>query len=309
MEAHRVAAVVQGNIRRGTAEILRFLVDRVDIVILSTWEGELLEGVVPPGVEVITNSKPPAPGYSHRNYQRASTAAGIRRAEQLGATHVLKWRTDMLPTKLNIGRLLSWSAEDVPEGLDSRYVTCAFRNLTVIEDWFSSIPDLFGFASIMVMKLVWGDEGFDYSADFNVPQAMSEAVGNEWISAGDVGGGYCAESELYAIFKDRLQGRVGRQLNHCMIAKNYMRLFDHNRLGICWFDQNGGFRSITQAIEHPWWTEFCWKHSSPKKVGRGYPQSGIAKFLLRTYIGPIVVRYNLLRQYWWYKNFVGNKVG
>jgi hypothetical protein len=178
----------------------------------------------------------------------------------------------------------------------------------VTEDWFSSIPDLFGFGSITVMKLVWGDDGFDYSADFNVPPAMAADVGNEWISAGDIGGVYCAESELYAIFKDRLQRRVGRQLNHCMIAKNYMRLFDDNKLGICWFDQNGGFRSIIQAIEHPWWTEFGWKYLSPKKIGRGYPQNGFAKLVLRAYIGPIVVGHNLARQRRWYKSHLDNKI-
>lgn len=304
-----IAAIVQGDVRRGTAEVLGLLASHVDIVILSTWEGELLGGVVPESVELVVSKKPPVPGYSHRNYQRASTVAGLRRAIQLGATHVLKWRTDMLPTKLNVDQLVRWSKENVPDGVTSRYVTCAFRNLTVTDDWFSSIPDLFGFGEISVMNLVWGDEGFDYSADFNAPLTMSNEVGNHWVDDNNVGSIYCAESELYAIFRDRLQALTGQQLDHCTIAKNYMRLFNHNKLGICWFGSDGNFRSILQAIEHPWWTEFRWRYLSPRTVKRGYPDQGIVKQLLRTVIGPVAIAYNVALQRRWYKCYLDNRVG
>ena len=302
------AAVVQGNIRRGTQEVLALLASKLDIVILSTWEGEAFADVCPEGIELVVSKKPIVPGCSHRNYQRASTAAGLRRANQLGATHVLKWRTDMLPTKLDVDQLLKWSKEDVPSGVASRYVTCAFRNLTVIEDWFSSIPDLFGFGEVSVMDLVWGDDHFDYSLDYNMPLPMLNEVGDGYLSASDdIATLYCAESELYSIFKVRLQSALARSLDHCTIAKKYMRLVNHARFGICWFGQTDGFRSITQATEHPWWSEFGWKYLSPTIVEKGYPQKGIRGYFLRVYLNPIVVRYNLIKQFLWYENYLKSR--
>ena len=144
----QTCAVIQGNIRRGTREVLDFATEKFDHVILSTWEGEDTEGIPTASCHVIFNKKPSNPGYTNRNYQRLSTAAGITYAESLGCTHVLKLRTDMLPTKLEISDLLVWAHYEVPKEFPSRIVTCAFRNLTVREDWFSSIPDLFVFGDL-----------------------------------------------------------------------------------------------------------------------------------------------------------------
>jgi hypothetical protein len=174
MERVYTCAVVQGNLRRGSDEVLACLTSHFDRVILSTWDDENPDKIPKGNFEVVLNKKPLVPGYSHRNFQRLSTAAGLRRAEELGATHVLKWRTDMLPTKLDVQQLLKWSTYEVPPGFDSRLVTCAFRNLTVSQDWFSTIPDYFAFADIRLMKLLWGEESFDFSRNMNVPEDMAK---------------------------------------------------------------------------------------------------------------------------------------
>lgn len=293
-------AVVQGNLRRGTDEVLACLARHFDRVILSTWDDENLDKIPNGDFEVVLNQKPPVPGYSHRNYQRLSTAAGLRRAEQLGATHVLKWRTDMLPTKLDVPQLLRWSAYEVPQGLDSRLVTCAFRNLTVKKDWFSSIPDLFAFADIRLMKLLWGDGAFDFSLGMNIPDPMKKECGSSWYEGSDAASLYCAETELYAIFKSRLQIILCQELTHFEIAKDYMRLINHRRLGICWFAEHGGFRSITQALEHPWWTEWRWKYGNPVQVEPGYIETSWLQPIIRKYISPIAIQYELYRQQRWY---------
>jgi hypothetical protein len=304
MKGVRTCALVQGNPRYGTQQVLEFLVEKFDCVIFSTWEGEDLGSLSLDRVQVVLSVKPVHPGVTHRNYQRRSTAAGLLRARSLGATHVLKWRTDMLPTLLDVEQLLRWSAFELPTGFQSRLVTCAFRNLSVEPDWFSSVPDLFGFADIDRMFDLWGDESFDYAAPMNVPAAMLTDCGDEWLERADAGGLYCAESELYALFKSRLQTRVGAELTHPRIAFEHMRLIDHKRLGICWFDQQGGFRCISQALQHPWWTEDTWKSGHPTAVAWGYPEKGLLAKWRRKYLSPRVIRAELELQVRWFRDYL-----
>ncbi|WOB10076.1 hypothetical protein [Piscinibacter gummiphilus] len=298
----KTCAVVQGNIRQGTAEVLLCLSGLFDEVVLSTWEGEALETLPRGRWAVVQSPKPQAPGYTHRNYQRRSTAVGIRHAEALGATHVLKWRTDMLPTRLDVSQLLAWSAERVPKGLTSRLVTCAFRNLSVRQDWFSSIPDLFAFARIELMRLLWDDDGFDYSQPMNVPPGMLKEHGTEWMTSHpDVATLYCAESELYALFKERLQAATGRHWTHPSMAKECMYLIDHMRLGICWFGSAAGqFRSITQALQFPWWTEHTWRNGKPVVADWGYPETTWIQKMRRKHLTRWVSRRELRCEQEWY---------
>lgn len=299
----KTCVVVQGNIRRGTDEVLACLVRHFDLVILSTWDDEPVGSIPHGNWQVVRSCKPVAAGHTHRNFQRLGTAAGLLRARELGATHVLKWRTDMLPTKLDVAQLLAWSDFDVPAGMSSRLVTCAFRNLTVREDWFSTIPDLFAFGDIRLMNLLWGDEAFDYSRSMNIPEGMVQRVGLEWTARHDAAGLFCAEAELYAIFKSRLQRELGLELTHVEIAKKYMRLIDHSRLGICWFAESSGFRSITQALQHPWWTERTWEHGQPRVTEWGYPETTWLQKLRRKHLTRLVTRYELHRERKWYESF------
>jgi hypothetical protein len=294
-------AVVQGNIRNGTDEAIAHLIKQVDRVILSTWDDED-PGKFPKGdYDLVLNKKPSVPGYSHRNFQRLSTAAGLRRAEELGATHVLKWRTDMLPTKLDVQQLLNWSAWEVPQGFTSRLVTCAFRNLTVTQDWFSTIPDYFAFADIQLMKLLWDDASFDYTQQMNIPDQMKQACGLDWCEQPDARGWYCPEAELYAIFKSRLQKQLGKQLSHIELAKQHMFLVNHKRLGICWFGEPGMFRSITQALQHPWWSEWTWKHGTPMYAEPGYPETNWWQKFKRKHLTRIAIRLEMHQERKWYR--------
>lgn len=265
----KTGCVIQGNIRRGTDEVIREIVRHFDHVVLSTWKDE--EKLVPAGdFELVLNDKPEAPGYSHRNYQRKATHAGIMRAEALGCTHVLKWRTDFLPTRLNVADLLACSMHAVPAEVPSRMVTCAFRNLSVEPDWYSSIPDLFAFGHVDMMKLLWGSEDIDYSLKMNPPGKMLAECGPELLESrqGDV---FCAESELYAHFRARLELLTGRRLSHPVIAREFMYLIDHERLGICWFAAAEGFRPVIAGRGMPWWTERTWRTGKPAIVAPGYP--------------------------------------
>lgn len=302
-------AVVQGNLRRGTDEVLAYLTRHFDRVILSTWDDENPDKIPRGNFEIILNQKPLVPGYSHRNFQRLSTAAGLRRAEDLGATHVLKWRTDMLPTKLDVQQLLKWSVSEAPPGFDSRLVTCAFRNLTVKQDWFSTIPDMFAFADIRLMRLLWDDESFDFSLKMNIPAEMAKECGINWCDRPDAAGLYCAEAELYANFKSRMQKQLHRPLTHFEIAKQHMRLINHRRLGICWFGDHGEFRSIIQALQHPWWSEWIWKYGKPDCVESGYPETNWLQKFKRKHVTRTAIRYELYRQRKWNEAYRQQRAG
>jgi hypothetical protein len=130
------------------------------------------------------------------------------------------------------------------------------------------------------MEMLWGDDEFDYSKMMNPPKQMITDEGDAWLLRDDIGGYWCAESELYAIFKDRLQKNLKTKLSHEKIAKQYMRLIDHHRLGIVWFGPNHTFRSILQAWEHPWWSESTWL--GRKKIV--YARPGYKMTNLRSYI-------------------------
>jgi hypothetical protein len=283
-------------------DVLSCLSQQFDVVILSTWDDELPEKIPLGPWDVVLNQKPVVAGYSHRNFQRFSTAAGLRRAAELGATHVLKWRTDMLPTLLDVAQLLAWSKFDVPPGVSSRLVTCAFRNLSVRQDWFSTLPDLFAFGDIDMMAMLWGDDAFDYASGMNFPLALqAEADFRDWSSRPDFQGIYCPEAELYALFKGRLQIKLGVELTHAQIAKKYIRLVDHQQLGICWFGEPGKFRSVTQALQHPWWTEQIWQSGRPQITELGYPEEGFIKKFRRKFLTPKAIKRELENQMDWYR--------
>jgi len=270
----KIGCVIQGDIRRGSDQILQEMPKMFDYTVLSTWVDD--ECKAPKGdYTLVLSNKPLAGGVSNRNFQRLSTARGIQAAKDAGCEFVLKWRTDMLPTKLDINLLLSWTNFEIPKGMKSRLVMPAFRNLSVRPDWFSSIPDLFAFGHIEEMEMLWGDAEFDYSLNMNLPRQMANDL-NEFRSDSTLLGDlYCAESELYAIFRSRLQTKLGIELDHPKIALDYFRLFDYQRLGIFWFAKERGFRTIGQAWEHQWWTESTWKKGSPHIVPCGYSISGV----------------------------------
>lgn len=292
----KIGCVIQGDLRRGSELVLGEMVKQFDVVILSTWSDE--KSKIPLGDFItVLNEKPLNSGSVHRNFQRYSTARGLEKAKELDCDFVLKWRTDMLPLNLDKQRLVEYAIYDLPDGVTSRIVTLAFRNLTVEPDWYSSIPDLFHFGHIDIMQLLWGDENLDYNEQINLPTKMILDVGTDWMNseAYQKVGIWAAESELYAFFRERLENKLGLELNHRDIVKNYMRLVNHRNLEILWFDKEKGFRSIFQAWQFPWWTEKIWLNGEPKRIGMGYPWN-FPEGYLKKKLTSWITRYEKLRQ-------------
>lgn len=289
----KVGCIIQGDIRRGSNLVLDFIPKLFDYTVLSTWnEGQQ----IPRGnFEVLQNHIPKIPGYTNRNYQRFTVARGLEAARSAGCDYVLKWRTDMLPTKISVHQLLDWAQFSSPAGVKSRIVIPAFRNLSVQPDVFSTIPDLFSFGHIDEMSKLWGDEGFNYTLDWNMSLADQKTLGPELLSSQSLADYYCAEAELYAIYRSRLAAELGSELTHKMVAENYLRLIDHNKLGILWFGGQSGFRSIGQAWEHPWWTEKIWEKQNAPIHPFGYRTHGLIGRLKRK-ISKIKIRSEISRQ-------------
>jgi hypothetical protein len=290
----KTACVIQGDLRCNSRLVCRFLSSRFDILILSTWEDERVTEIdLPDNALILLNKRPERAGFSNRNLQRKSTASGIRLARKLGADFVLKWRTDMLPVNLNVPALIEKTRSS--SGFNgTRIVTCAYRCLTVHDDWYSTIPDLFSFGTIDDMERLWSDEGFDYHRDYNVPDPLKKAF--DLKSSGDIERIWCAEAELYGFYKYRLSDSMQVLLSHERILKDLFFLIDHRTLGLIWFNKLGGFRPIIQGREHPWWTVHIWRGRRPvPAVKRGYHVSWVRSRLM----GPwffILLKFDLLYQ-------------
>ena len=290
----KIGCVIQGDVRRETNLVLQEISRYFDFTVLSTWDDEKYLSMIG-DYPIVLSKKPLEAGLSNRNFQRLSTARGLQAAKAAGCDYVLKWRTDMLPTKLDVNQLLNWTNYKIPNGMKSRLVMSAFRNLSVETDWFSTIPDIFTFGHIDEMEMLWGDSEFDYSLSMNLPNEMSKDLKKTHPNKAFLADFYCSESELYAIFKSRLQVKLGIRLNHPVIAANYFRLFDYHRLGIYWFGKKQGFRSVGQAWEHPWWTESTWQKGNAKIVPCGYPILGFSSNVRKVF-SPIRVWIEIYRQ-------------
>lgn len=269
----KIGCIIQGDIRRGTNLVLEHVPKLFNYTILSTW---VTHNRIPKGnYDLACNQKPIAAGFSNRNYQRYTTARGLEAAKAAGCNYVLKWRTDLLPTKLSTKVLLEWAQFSPPKDIKSRIVIPAFRNLSVEPDCLSSMPDLFAFGHIDEMEKLWGDKDFDYSKDFNLPAHERDILGHDLLKSMEFAGLYPPESELYTLYRDRLNASSSNQATHKTIAENYFRLINYLDLGILWFGPQQGFRPIGTAWEHPWWTEKQWLKKNAKVQPYGYPFSGL----------------------------------
>ncbi len=102
------AIVIQGNVTTSrTLDIVKYCIDKNpnSIIILSTWQTcntSEFDCVKSSRFYLITSELPPGSGNNNRHLQRISTYIGVVKAQSLGATHVLKMRSDQLLRRLDI---------------------------------------------------------------------------------------------------------------------------------------------------------------------------------------------------------------
>ncbi len=254
----KTACIIQGNIRSNVNLVIYEMLKHFDWVILSTWEDENLISIqLHEKLIVLSNVKPIEAGYSNRNYQRFSTAEGIRKAYELNCDYILKWRTDMLPLKFNINDLINMVEFNPVRGL-TRIVTCSFRCLTTIDDDYSTIPDLFAFGRIDMIKMLWDDSNFNYSKKFNIfsSNLIEQSIVTSTLS--NLKGNYCPETELYNLFKVRINNFLVENFEHEFIIKNFFNLIDYKDIDIIWFSGNDNVFRLINTAPFPWWTQATW---------------------------------------------------
>lgn len=288
----KTGCIIQGNIRTKHINlIVNEMIKHFDHVVISTWIGEKIT-INETKCKIIYNSKPINPGLTNRNLQRLSVVSALRYLKNNNVEFVLKWRTDMLATNMDLKKLLFLANENLHSQIKSRIVMPAFRNLSVIPDCLSSFPDHFAFGHIDEIELLWEDKEFDYTKDFNF-------IG---IEDPEIIQKYDAHSELYLIYRNRVEDKIGIKLSHPEIVRSRLNLIDFEFLKICWFKDDTSFRSIKQAYEYPWWTERSYKknkfriYNSKKKI---YCISKLYYQLINYFLTKI----NVSKQRYWFSNY------
>lgn len=305
----KVGCVVQGNWRPGTNLILTVLAEKFNYVCFSTWSDAQLTGSIPNNVDLLVNHKPISAGYTNRNLQRVSSIRGIRECINNSCDYILKIRTDMLATHIDIQSLISLSNTS-PDSKFQKIIIPSTRCRSVSPDWFSSISDFYQFGPAHLMHLLWDDEEFDFSKKYNMPPLMPKDI--EGLSFALMeksnGNAFCAEQELYAWFKYRLCVLYGVDSDHPEIMKN--NFYPYDNFKICWFGDRFklsplsiGFRPTKPGIFLDWWRPSDWKNYRPKvylrsEIDKLSPSRSLLIYLLSPYL---IIQ--ILKQYIYFADF------
>jgi hypothetical protein len=119
----RNTILVQGPIVEGTTvAVLRALAALYpdDGIVLSTWDDAALEPLAEATAvadDVVLSPRPSPAGVQNRNYQIASTRAGIARAQALGAHLVLKTRSDLALLSGSAFARSRWLIDSAPDAV------------------------------------------------------------------------------------------------------------------------------------------------------------------------------------------------
>lgn len=311
----KLVCIIQGDIRVPLKPIIDELSKQFDIIVVSTWNDN--EVLCPIGdYELILNEKPAVSGVTNRNLQRYTTARGLELLADRDCTHVLKWRTDMLPTRLDVNDLLRLCHLGSGNELGGRIVTGSFRHLSVTPDWFSSFSDLYSFSRMEGARLLWSDIAFSYELEFNMPDRMRQELNicrgsrpdtiiycdKEFSLRGIYV--YDTHTELYAIFKDRIEKKYNANLTHTEIIGKYFTLINDDHLGICWFNASKKvpFRPIRQGFNINWWKEY--ESYAPKVYSFEDMQRPPTLNLVSRLILAVPVRYQIVKQLLIYFSYI-----
>ncbi len=160
----RTAIILQGPIARAenfTLETVKMYKKNFPetSIIVSTWEDENMsdiDALAAAGANVVRNKKPPFAGPSNVNFQLASTQGGIIEAKSLGATHIIKSRTDQRLYGTNLMPFLANIVKKFPVApgfkQKQRIVLSSFGVCKYAPYYFS---DLFMFGHIDDMTSYW----------------------------------------------------------------------------------------------------------------------------------------------------------
>lgn len=246
----KIGVVIQGPWMPGVSErVIEFFSSRCEVVLFSGWQtDEHLIGVKN-NCKVVINKLPANNGFQNRNLQRISTYAGLKKLLDMGCTHGLKWRSDIIPRNINFPLLLREVNADPRPPFMSRLVMSSFRVIAINADWLSTLPDLYMFGRLDHMLCMWGCENLSMESSHNMPELMRvEMPASSEDAKVFLEYMYNPHAELYAIYKDRLLSRL-RILNISAkkIFSEQLFLDNYLRYRFDWFGQDGKKRSVQKS--------------------------------------------------------------
>jgi hypothetical protein len=131
--------VLQGPLYSHCMDNLCKMVAAIPNCIVSTWSTEdpvFIKALQEAGaLHIIQSEKPANPGAQNLNYMTASTTAGIDKAEALGFTHVLRFRTDFALSDINNFMGICESMDP-----DKLIFMCWWRHHQYLIDYFTYGP-------------------------------------------------------------------------------------------------------------------------------------------------------------------------
>ena len=245
-----IGVVIQGPWMAGVTEkVIEFFGKECEIVVYSGWELDksLIVGQI--DCWTLFNELPANPGLQNRNLQRISTYNGLKKIRDLGCTHGLKWRSDILPRRIDFCSLLREVEIDPSPPFMSRLVMSSFRAIAINADWLSTLPDLYMFGRINHMMCMWSYDNLSMDSPCNMPELLkiemppsSEGfkVFLEYM--------YNPHAELYAIYKARLLARLDVfNLSAKKIFSDQFFLDNYLRYKFDWFGGDGLLRSVQKS--------------------------------------------------------------
>jgi hypothetical protein len=178
----RFAIVIQGPVAKDcdfTLETVRLYKKHFvgANIIVSTWDDEPVnyaDKIKEQGAEVILNAKPKFPGTSHINFQIASSLAGVKKAQSLGAQYVLKTRTDQrmyAPNVLEYFYNLLEKFPPAPGFKQKRRILGVSLNTFKYRLYDLSDMNIFGHVDDMLVY--WGP-GFDDRKFSKIPEKLGD---------------------------------------------------------------------------------------------------------------------------------------
>lgn len=241
-----VALILQGPILERndftleTVKLYRHLYPNLNIII-STWIGvdpKLISQFEKNNVVVLQSEKPKFGGFSNINLQIKSTVAALNFSKELGATYVLKSRTDQRINSsfdyLGYMKNIMHSNPVDSKFLKSRLVVC---NLNMYEGRKYILSDMFMFGNVDDMHLYWDQPtqqvvaAYDYSRTF-LENNLSEA--------------YFVNSFMNRVhFKPSFKPE-----NVLQFFDDFFYVVDKNVIDIFWYKYNHVLERQTMVIEN-----------------------------------------------------------
>ena len=286
------AVIISGRYQQDTNQIIKYFKNaNIKTVVVTDEKSAALidrHNVTKMSIVEVVNA-----GLGNRNIQRAQVTKGLELLEALGITYALKWRSDLYPISLNF-RYFS----DIVSTKCRKLYLQNHRLKKGYPDIISSLPDMYMFGHIDVLRDCWLLDYYDFSKSINVTNIIAGEIAllnelesgllnlEEWVTCN-----VDNHSELYCTFRENKQLRLGKTIEFDTLLRDHIELIGNNNINYLWRDSLGNFRNRYPAREHNWITDK--KSTYHINYFNSVPRPNLAKKIIiksRNFLDPLVQR-------------------